>query len=349
MKLLDYEQITFNDVLLLPQFSGIESRANCETDTEIMGSVIRTPIISSNMDTVTEEAMANKMFELGGRGVLHRFQTIEQNIEMFKKCSLAWCSVGVGETEYNRFLGLYAAGCKNFVLDVAHGASTVALNQYVKMKKSFPNDKIYFTVGNFATSDSIKDFVKQCIKTWVSVPSAFKVGIGGGSMCTTRVVTGCGVPQLQAIIDCVSSGYPIIADGGIKNSGDYAKAMACGAKAVMLGSMLAGTEETPGDVIWTQNGPYLDYPAFKKYRGSASAESYEVQGKTASHRTAEGESGLVEYKGSVEKIIKQLQAGLRSSMSYVGAKDLTEFKERAIMIKVSNNTQLENGAHGKNL
>lgn len=348
MRIQEHTQITFDDVLIKPQFSTIESRADCSTATNLMGLNLSTPILSANMDLVTEDVMANKMDELYGIGVLHRFQTIEQNILMFKKAPNSWCSFGIGETEFARLEQLYYAGCNHFVLDVAHGASKVAADQYILVKKHFPEAKI--CVGNFATSESILAFVNYVVKNKVGVPDAFKVGIGGGSMCTTRVVTGVGIPQLASIIDCVSTGYPIIADGGIKNSGDYAKAMACGAKAVMLGSMLAGTTETPGDRIFADGSKY-QWPAmdktWKKYRGSASAESYAAQGKIADHRAAEGESTLIPYKGDVENIIKQMQAGLKSSMSYVGASNLAEFREQSILVKVSGNTHRENGAHGK--
>ena len=338
--------ITFDDVLLLPQFSEVQSRADCNTQVGFMGTVFTTPIMSANMDTITNEVMANKMSELGGVGVLHRFQTIEQNVEMFKKSPDAWCSFGIGVKELDRVNALIEAGCTKFVLDVAHGASKVAAEQYIGVKTLFQNKTTFITVGNFATGPSIKDFVKYCLHAGVMVPNAFKVGIGGGSMCTTRVVTGVGVPQLEALMDCVGTGYNIIADGGIRNSGDYAKALAVGAKAVMVGSLLSGTTETPGELIEITNGGYVD-GYLKKYRGSASSESYEVQGKTADHRSAEGESTLVPYKGSAEGIIKQLQAGLKSSMSYTGAKNLQDFRERAIMVKVSGNTQRENGAYGK--
>jgi len=339
-----YDFTTFDDVLIEPQFSEISSRAECNTTTEVMGLAMEVPIFSANMDTITEEIMVTKMCQVGGRGVLHRFMSIEDNVKMFKKSSTAVCSFGIGETERKRVKVLYyEAGCEHFMLDVAHGASKVAADQYILVKKHFPGVKV--CVGNFATGDTIKDFVKYVIKAGVSVPDAFKVGIGGGAMCTTRVVTGVGVPQLSSIIDCVSTGYPIIADGGIKNSGDYAKAMAAGAKAVMIGSMLSGTDETPGDLVPVQYGEYIG-GYMKKYRGSASKESYEAQGKVADHRSAEGESTLVSYKGPVSEVIKQLQGGLKSSMSYVGASNLTEFTERAIMIRVTNSGHAEGKPHG---
>jgi IMP dehydrogenase len=321
-----------------------------------MGLAMEVPIFSANMDTITEDRMCNAMYDIGGRGVLHRFMSIEDNVKMFKKSRSAICSFGIGENEYKRVEALYNEDCHHFILDVAHGASKVAADQYILIKKYFP--ETFITVGNFATGRSIYNFNAYCYEKGVDSPDAFKVGIGGGAMCTTRVVTGVGVPQLFSIINCVSAGYPIIADGGIKNSGDYAKAMAAGAKAVMLGSMLSGTDETPGIIKrkWS-NGQITEYndmnfsdfsksTVVKKYRGSASKESYEAQGKTAEHRTAEGESTYVPYKGPMADVINQMQAGLKSSMSYVGAKNLTEFRERATMIKVSNNTQSENGAHG---
>lgn len=347
---------TFEDVLILPQWSEIESRSQVDTTTEFLDEFYKIPIMSANMDTITESRMATKLYELGAVGVLHRFQTIEQNVEMFKKSPMGtFCSFGIGEHERKRFEALWNAGCSNFILDVAHGATKVTADQYIAIRERFNDARI--VVGNFATRQSIGDFMYYCTKRDVKYPAAWKVGIGGGAMCTTRVVTGVGLPQLSALQECSMLGVPLIADGGIKNSGDYAKALAIpNVKMVMLGSLLSGTDETPGELC-ANNGqsllslalefPELEFQKFKKYRGSASKESYEVQGKIADHRTAEGESTLVEYKGPVENVIQQLQAGLKSSMSYVGASNLTEFQERAKMVVISNNSNNEGKAHGK--
>jgi IMP dehydrogenase len=222
-------------------------------------------------------------------------------------------------------------------------------------------------VGNFATAKSINDFMYHLGFEDVD---AFKVGIGGGSACLTRVVTGCGIPTFGSVQDCVKAGYPIIADGGIRNSGDFAKALGAGAAAVMVGGMLAGCEESPGELFYQRPaGRSVEYISakemtqasleptnylepgwpkpFKKYRGSASKESYGVQGKISEWRTPEGDSFLVPYKGPVAGVLQELESGLRSAMSYVGAENLTQFRNKVEFIRVTPSGAIESGSHGK--
>jgi IMP dehydrogenase len=346
------EYLSFDDVLLVPQFSTIKSRKDVDTSTKLMGLNLKLPIISSNMDTVTESTMANAMAAQGAVGALHRFCTIEQNVDMFLKCTQdVMVSVGLGTTELERFEALMHAGAREFILDVAHGSSM----EVVKQVKQMRDIEVAFDlmVGNFATGRSIQDFLYHLGNYGVD---AWKVGIGGGSGCTTRIVTGCGLPTFGSIVDCVqATTLPVIADGGCRTSGDVAKALAAGASAVMLGGMLAATDESPGILVDRHKIPvkYDNFntdpstPKFKKYRGSASAESYEIQGKTASHRAPEGDSFLVPYKGSVAKVLSEIDGGLRSAMSYVGASNLTEFREYAEFIKVTPSGAKESGSHGK--
>lgn len=361
---------TFDDVLIKPSFSTIESRKDVSVKTDFLGYSVF-PLIPSNMDSVTSPEMVNAVTKAGAIGSLHRFMTVEENLDQYYKSIDLMvqsgtpvippiCSFGIGPEEYRRALNLAHAGAKILLLDVAHGAAIHVVNQYNKVRANVP-ESIKIIVGNFSDAEGILEFNKH-----VKVrPNAYKVGIGGGSMCLTRVVTGCGVPTLGSVADCASTGFPIIADGGIRTSGDIAKAFAAGASAVMVGQLLAGTEESPGESVWQErhNGnyffnkydstrPILDpimekVITHKKYRGSASAESYEVQGKTASHRAPEGDSTLVPYKGAVGPIIENLEAGVRSALTYVGASNLTEFKERAKFIKVSQNSVKESIAHGK--
>jgi IMP dehydrogenase len=338
---------SFNDTLILPQFSSVKSRKDCDTSTNFLGEQLTTPIMSSNMDTVTEHHMATAMEKAGGIGCLHRFMTIEENIEqLLKSPQGTFVSVGVGSAELERAKALYDNNAYNFIIDVAHGASTQVVAMYEKMREALPDANI--VVGNFATASSVKEFNKLSRYKL----QAIKVGVGSGSHCTTRIVTGCGLPTLQSLLDCKSLGIPMIADGGIKNSGDIAKALAAGASIVMLGNLLAGTDETPGQLISDDN-TFIAIPSnyvskkYKQYRGSASKESYEVQGKTAEHRTAEGESSLVPYKGPVGNVVQELTAGLKSAMSYVGAVNLEEFQDKAILVEVSHSSYLEGTPHGK--
>jgi IMP dehydrogenase len=334
----------FDDVLIAPQFSNIASRKDVGHWTNIANKLLELPIISANMDTVTEVAMAQAMVDAGGVGALHRFMPIEDNIKMLMAIKgPVIASIGLGKAELERAEALAYAGADWFCLDVAHGAQMAVVEQVKELRKIIgynamdPYDPLLI-VGNFATARSIKDFVHHCGKR--SIVDAFKVGIGGGSACTTRVVTGVGIPTLGSVLDCVSTGFPIIADGGFRTSGDVAKAFGAGACAVMLGSMLAGTDETPGEVILTSR-------PMKRYRGSASRESYADQGKIAEHRTPEGETFLVPLKGPVKHVLQDISAGVKSAMAYVGANNLDDFRERCEFVEVSPNCVRENGAHGK--
>ena len=330
--------ITFDDVLIKPKFSNIASRKDVNVSSTIGNLTLNLPIISANMDTVTNADVAIAMHKNGAIGALHRFSSIEKNIKAFQRIknenTNTIISIGLGDYEFKRAESLIEAGANILCIDVAHGAQISVVEQYNKIISNHKNVEII--VGNFATGESIKQFRELC----VSEPMAFKVGIGGGSACLTRVQTGCGVPQLSAVIDsiAINPNTNIISDGGKKHPGDIAKALAVGAKAVMLGSMLAGVDEGPGEIV---NSHY------KQYRGSASQESYEAQGKMAKWRTFEGDSFLVPYKGSIADVLQNIEGGLRSSLTYVGAKNLEEFREKAEMFQISMSTIKENSAHGK--
>lgn len=382
------EIITFDDVLITPSFSEIRSRRECRTDQMFLDETLSFPLISSNMDSVTSPEMAFALSKFGSVACLHRFQSIEENIKQWETSAdtifntfnghAPLVSVGIGEKELQRAIALNKAGARRFVIDVAHGAASHVVHMYDLLREKLNSDS-YIVVGNFATAESIKSF-NYYVKT-NQKPDAFKVGIGGGSMCTTRIVSGIGHPTLGSVMDCVTTEYPIIADGGIRSSGDIAKALAAGATAVMVGGLLAGTDEAPGEIVrktaLSDNSEFefdkkdfsdeqlfdeacaivsyatnrsvtcLQINKYKKYQGSASLESYQKQNKTASHRAPEGESTLVPYKGPVTPILQALQAGVQSAMSYVGASNLDEFREQARFIKITNNGYKESLAHGK--
>ncbi len=362
--------LSFDDILLLPKFSTVASRKDVDVSTMVANQYLNLPIISSNMDSVTGWRMTKAMKAAGGVGCLHRFQSIGDNVKQYLESNSPWISVGMGKEELERAEALYAVGANVFVLDVANGANIYVVQQVQELKKLL-HHSARIIVGNFASGQGIRDFNFH-LGTEVD---AYKVGIGGGSACTTRVVTGCGVPTLASLLDCAFLGVDIIADGGIRNSGDFAKAMAVSnVKAVMLGGMLAGADEAPGDLyfkdrmlhynptkiysitdttvtwqnekgVFTTQREYGDQ--LKKYRGSASEESYKVQGKVADHRTAEGEAFYVPYTGPVKETLQQLEAGLRSAMSYVGASNLQLYQAKAEIIKITSNGLKENSAHGK--
>ncbi len=331
------EALTFDDVLLLPRFSSI-----LPTDTEISTKLskninLKAPFLSSAMDTVTESAMAIAMAKSGGIGVIHRNLSIKkqnQEVAKVKKRNLiVGAAIGTGLEDLQRAKSLLYNGVDLIVIDTAHGHSLKVLNVLSKLKKI--NSKTPICVGNIATAEAAK-------KLYNSGADIIKVGIGPGSICTTRMVAGIGVPQITALME-VSNALKgkktkIISDGGIKFSGDIAKAIAAGADAIMMGSIFAGTDESPGKKYKIKN------KYFKQYRGmgsigamsAGSANRYfQKNYQDKSKFVPEGVDGRVEYKGTVSRIIYQLKGGLRSSMGYVGAKKLKNIKKNAKFIKIT--------------
>lgn len=353
------EALTFDDVNIVPGFSDIDSRDKVDLSSTIVPNCTMTlPVIAANMDTIVNENMARTMLNHGAQACLHRFQSIEDTVKMFKNSFSGYdhlnrpmISIGLGQKELERADALYNVGCFMFVIDVAHGAQLSVVKQARRLREIIEsNGRII--VGNFASGKSVADFVNHFDKV-----DSFKVGIGPGAACTTRLKTGVGVPQFTAIQEVSNTlkgmgmSSSVIADGGLKTSGDIAKALGAGASSVMVGSMLAGTDEAPGEVIET-NCAYKNQDPFiitkhKKYRGSASQESYDAQGKVGKHRTAEGESFLVPYKGPVANVLQDIEGGLRSSFTYVGALNLKEFQEKVEFVKVTHAGHIEGHAHGK--
>lgn len=330
--------LSLDDVLILPQFSTVKSRKDVETSTSIAGHTLKLPLISSNMDSVTNSKLAHATKEVGATSCLHRFQSVDSMVkEYLDSPSSTWVSIGLGELELQRAEALVNAGASVIVLDVAQGASMEVVNQTRKLREQYKNN-VAIIVGNFATQTSIKDFIHYLGSSSID---AFKVFIGNGSGCLTSKVTGVGAPTFTTLQDCVQTGYPIIADGSISNSGKFAKAIALGAKACMAGKLFAGTTESPGEIVDVNGIKY------KHYRGSASLESYVVQGKVADHRTAEGGAYLVPHTGSVKDTVQPFDAGLRSAMSYVGAHNNKEFVEQAEFIEITSQGFIETGLHGK--
>jgi len=353
------ELLTFDDVLIKPRFSKIKSRKDVDLKTHIRGLDISLPIISANMDTVTGPEMTHAMLDYGAQACIHRFNSIAETVAAFMRTNVmrdgAMVSIGLGTAELERAEALFKAGAHTFVVDVAHGAQLSVAEQVLELRKIVgPYSNVI--VGNFATGESVRDFLEYTGNT----VDGIKVGIGPGSACTTRIKTGVGVPQLAAIMDVVgtlrNTEVVVIADGGLKKPGDIAKALGAGAHMVMVGGMLAGTDETPGKLtdargaeIFKEDLPFFvnTKSAFKKYRGSASQESYDVQGKNAAHRTAEGESFFVPYKGPVVEVLQDIEGGLRSSFCYVGARNLREFHARVEFVRITSPGYLEGTPHGK--
>tara|TARA_B100001057_G_scaffold306612_1_gene306725 strand:- start:295 stop:1374 length:1080 start_codon:yes stop_codon:yes gene_type:complete len=331
------EALTFDDVLLLPKYSDIlPSKTNIFIQLTKKIS-LKVPFITSAMDTVTESKMAMAIASAGGMGVIHRNLDIKkQSIEVKKvknKKLVVGAAIGTNQEDLDRARSLVSNGVDLIVIDTAHGHSKKVLQTLLKIKKI--TKKIPVCVGNIATAEAAK-------RLYNDGADIIKVGIGPGSICTTRMVAGIGVPQISAIMEVKKAlnkkKIKIISDGGIKFSGDIAKALAAGADAIMMGSIFAGTYESPGKKF-RYNGKF-----YKQYRGmgsigamsSGSANRYfQKNFKDKSKFVPEGVEGRVEYKGKVEKIIYQLQGGLRSSMGYIGAKNLREINKKAKFIKIT--------------
>jgi IMP dehydrogenase len=333
--------LTFDDVLLIPQHSTLSSRRSPQLSTRLTQKItIDIPLISANMDTVTGHEMAIKMLQLGAMGILHRFMSPDEQAEDVKKIKKACpgkpvaASIGVKEEGMQRARMLADVGVDILTLDIAHGDSVMMLETLDFVKKNFPH--IQIIAGNVATSWGTKTLIEHGA-------DAIKVGIGPGSMCTTRIITGCGVPQLTAIALCVQEArkysIPVIADGGIKSSGDIVKALAAGAETVMLGSMLAGCTETPGEI----------HGGKKKYRGMASKDAQvSWRGELPKGMAPEGESRFIACKGSVEHIIDELTGGIRSGMTYLNAQELNDLTKNARFMEMTSSGMIESKPHGMN-
>ena len=470
--------LTFDDVLLVPKRSPIVSRSQTNLRTKLSRNItLNIPIISANMDTVTESGMAIALAREGGIGIIHRFMTIEDQVDEILKVKrsesvmieqpytvkpdltvaeakkamaefsvsgllveeggkllgiitrrditfeknnklkvselmtkdvvtakagitidqakeilhnkrieklpviddkkhivglitskdilkmdqyphaskdrkgrlLVGAAVGVKGDYLERTEALLEAGADIIVVDIAHGHSENAINTVHMIKKAFPSCELI--AGNVATGEGSRDLIKAGV-------DAIKVGVGSGSICITRVVTGSGVPQLTAVIDSVKVardyGVPIVSDGGIRNSGDITKALAAGASSVMIGSLFGGTDESPGKTL-VKNGK-----KYKMYRGMASfyaslgrkyreAGPQVVDSDDLNDYVPEGVEAMVPYKGSVVEIIRQMAGGLRSGLSYCGAKTIPEMQNNAEFIKITSAGYIESQSHDVDL
>jgi IMP dehydrogenase len=331
------EALTFDDVLLVPRYSSIlpsETSLNIDLGKNLK---LKVPFLSSAMDTVTESAMATSIAKKGGLGIIHRnLSTKEQSKEVKKvknKNLLVGAAVGTSSEDIIRVKSLIDAGVDLIVVDTAHGHSYKVLKILSKIKKfSF---KKPICVGNIATAEA-------AIKLYNEGADILKVGIGPGSICTTRMIAGIGVPQISAVLEVKKSmkkkNIKIISDGGIKFSGDVVKGIAAGADAIMMGSIFAGTDESPGKKYKYKNKFYKTYRGMGSIGAMSAGSSnryFQKNHKDASKFVPEGVEARVIYKGSVDKILYQLQGGLRSSMGYIGAKKVIDIQKKAKFVKIT--------------
>lgn len=359
-KILEKDALTFDDVLLVPQYSEITPDM-ADVSTKLTNTFkMNVPFLSAAMDTVSEHKLVTALALAGGLGVIHKNMSIAdqaKEVEMVKNYEFdneknkralidkkgrlcVGAAIGVTADMMDRVHALMDAGVDVFVLDSAHGDSKNIINAIKNLRLEYPSMELI--AGNVATYEGALDLMK-------AGASAVKVGMGPGSICTTRIIAGIGVPQLQAVMDCAGASkemnVPIIADGGIKYSGDVVKALAAGANTVMLGGLFATCEEAPGD-IYESNGK-----KYRTYRGMGSIEAM-AKGSTdryfqTGHKkfVAEGVQGIVEVKTTVEELVFQLIGGLKAGMGYCGSKDISTLQEKGTFIKITNNALLESHPH----
>ncbi len=391
--------LTYDDVNIVPKYSELESRSSVSMVTKFTKlTELQIPIVSSPMDTVTGYEMAKEMMDWGGVGVIHRFNTIEEQSKMMKSLHREWDSffnigdgkersvdndydewikqasrwnrpptksdwedlkdytlmsddmaemdrqwrnkplcaaVGVTGDYLERARELVWNGCNVILIDVAHGHHKLVGEAIEEIKKDISNIEV--VAGSIATGDGAKFLCEKGA-------DAIRVGVGNGSLCETRIRTGVGLPQVSALLDCVtvadSYDVPIIADGGIRNVGDVCKGLGCGADTIMVGSLLSGTKESPGSI--EKKGQWPNEQLFKKYRGSASLDSKSDRGED---KNVEGNHKVIPYKGKVKRIINDIRDGISSSCSYVGASNLEEFRSLVEFVEVTRAGQVEAQPH----
>ena len=387
--------LTYDDVNIVPKYSELNSRDDVNLTTRFTKNTELTiPIVASPMDTVTEEKMAQEMMDWGGVGVIHRFNTIEEQSRMMKSLHYKWDSffnigdgkersadndyddwyerlhnksiisksdwedfkdygiftddmaktdemwrkkplcaaVGVKGDYLERAKELVINGCNVILIDVAHGHHKLVGDAIEEIKSKISNIEV--VAGSIATGDGAEFLCEKGA-------DAIRVGIGNGSLCETRIRTGVGLPQVTALLDVCSVAdrydVPVIADGGIRNVGDVCKGLGSGADSVMVGSLLSGTKESPGQI--EKQGEWPNEKLFKKYRGSASRD------KKGNDKNVEGNHKVIPYKGKVQRILHDIKDGINSSCSYVGASNLDEYRSLVEFVEVTNAGQIEAQPH----
>lgn len=339
---VDPMSLTYDDVLLVPQpHTEIESRRQVDTSVAFGPWRLDLPLVTAPMDTIVGDQMLALFEELGGLTFWPRCDDPVAAVDAHHavhgpnvRCAY---SIGLGSdpaATIDLVRALADAGARMVLVDIAHGGQARLIRLLDTMQGLPDLQGMSFVTGNIATAAQARDYLDPPVAAYV------RVGVGSGGLCTTRLIAGTGVGQLSAIFDVAGTGLPVIADGGVRHPGDVAKAIAAGAEVVMVGSLLAGTDETPGAIIDDGTGP-------KKFVRGQASYSYMLDNKIEVDlsRAPEGESGLVPTRGSARTVLSQVSGGLRSAMSYTGASSLDEFRRRAVFTLVSNATLFENQPH----
>lgn len=336
MVLTKGKALSFDDIVLLPQYSDIDTRKNVSLKSKFFDFDVEHPIISSNMDSITGFEMARAMYKAGGLGFLHRYKSKETILNWIKNLricgALAIPSIGVKESEFDVALEYLDNGANAICIDVAHGDHQMVFNLVSKLKT---RSNANIIGGNVVTYEAAK-------RLYEAGCSTVRVGIGNGSLCSTRIVTGHGLPQITALMNVSHlktyySDFKIICDGGIRHSGDCVKAFAVGADFIMGGSLFAGCDETP----ILENGK-------RGYRGMASREARQAFYGATYKQIPEGEAAReVNPKGPVKNVVDELVLGIKSGLSYSGALDIPALQRRAILYEVSHAGYIEGTPHFK--
>ncbi|MCL5019017.1 MAG: IMP dehydrogenase [Patescibacteria group bacterium] len=361
------EYLTFDDVLLLPDFTDF-SRQEINLTTKLTKKItLKIPFVSAPMDTVTENKLAIALASLGGIGIIHRNLSVDDQVNEVVKVKQkklpVGAAIGANKGFEERVKALIKARVDVIVVDSAHGFSRSVIETTKFIKKNYSQTQVI--TGNVATYEGAKALVE-------AGADGLRIGMGPGAICTTRIISGMGVPQINAILDCAKAakvkGVPIIADGGIKYSGDMVKALAAGASTVMMGGYFASAEESPGKIvvltrkqvprrfqsIFSHN---VETYRFKEYRGMGSVAAMEkgakiksedeFHGKSYKDRVlvAEGVEGLVPIKGTVSELVEQALGGIKSGMYYIGAKNISGLQQKARFIKITHASLTESHPH----
>lgn len=324
---------TYDDISLLPnQISDIEHRSDCDTSIEFLGLNLSMPVIASPMNTVCGGRMSKALADLGCLGIIHRFNSIEEQISEInnnglKSSDIKSAAIGINiDKDILRLEKLADEGLKIFCIDIANGGSKMIEEFLSNIQSKIKDYDLKIIAGNVASYETTKFLIELGV-------DSIRVGIGNGAMCSTSIKSGIGIGQVDAIIRCLKakkdmkSDVKIIADGGISSPGAMCKAIALGCDSVMFGRVLSGCEEAPGEVLKYNN------QRWKKYCGSA---SFAVKQENKNY--IEGEESLVPYKGTVTKIIQEYKEGLQSSMSYLNSRSIKEFQQNATFVKLTNSS-----------
>lgn len=337
---------TFDDVLLRPQLSEINSREDVDVSVEIVPGIrLTSPIMAANMQSVTSVKLAVALCKAGGMATIDQFRGIEDQVNVIKDIQKEGCitagAIGTSRDYMERAEALVDAGVTLIVMDTPHAHNFLtknAISEFRKKYKDFP-----LIVGNIATREGARFLVDQKV-------DGIKVGIGPGAACLTRVNTGAGMPQITAIMECFdianNHGISVIADGGIKIPGSFAKAIAAGGTAAFMGSVFAGSDESPGDIIEKDGNKFKEYFGTSSMQAKIKRAESDKSFKQGANRFVEGDAGLTKYTGSVSEIVDNYIMGLKSAMSYVGARNIRDFQEKSVFSVLTQNGVLENGAHG---